>query len=190
MTEVKFDFIIYAGDPDDGAEAVAGSAVAEHPEAYRSQLPEALSDVYGAVVVERNGKRLTNLVPDPLVNLVTRFVKAIPFVIDGEAETILWSESEHGFAMEPQGEEVLISMFKGDAYEPEAFLLEPEPIKRLEFSEQVLSMGDRLKAVLKALRPETLEDESTGRPLVEFLEAARPAVRSYRLARERGIRTD
>src|SRR5688572_11613180 len=100
MAGLKLDFVVYLGDPDDGATAIASSKVLDKIDEHKSKLNFA-EGVYGAITIDKNGKQLGERRPDPVMSLITSFVKAIPFLIDGEPERVLLAESEYGFLFEP-----------------------------------------------------------------------------------------
>jgi hypothetical protein len=181
----EVDFLAYLGDPDDGAEAIRSKAVLDHIDEHRAKIDSA---GYGAIVIVSKGKELIDRRADPILPLVTKFVRTIPYLIDGEAETILLSESEHGFALEPSGDGVLVSFFSGDAYEPEEYLLEQLPIRLEELGEQILSMGERMRDILEAVSPDAFGEDGEGKSLVEFIEMGRTAFKTFKLEVERGLR--
>lgn len=185
MSNLQFDFVVYEGDPDDGAAAVE-SRVALENEQTRAKLR--WPDVYGAVVLRRGSEDLLKPRPDPIFSLVTNLVKAVSYVIDGEPENVLLSESEHGFAIEPNGNDVNVSFFSGDAFEPDEFLLEPTSIPLQECAESVLSMGERLRDLMKACDPQVFERDDYSKSLLEFLEEGRDRLKKLQLELERGLR--
>jgi hypothetical protein len=185
MSNLQFDFVVYTGDPDAGAESRSSREALAEP----SVLPaEPWSEVYGAVVAHEGEKRRLDARPDPIFSLVTNLVKAVGYVIDGETETVLLSESEHGFAIEPNGNDVIVSFFAGDAFEPEEFLLEPETLPMQAFAEQLLSMGERLRDLMKATDPEVFERDDYSKSLLEFLDEGRDRLKKLQLEMERGLR--
>ncbi len=187
MKKVVLDFVLYLGDPDEGANALrsgaAIDAVGEH--ADKLKFP----DVYGAIVFfDEQGNETCARKPDPIFQIVTNMVKAVPYVIEGEAETTLLSESENGLIFEPSGDDVHVSYFAGDAYEPDEFLQEPTSMSIADFGEQVLSMGERLEAIMKKIDPEIFERDDYTKSLQEFLEVGREAHKTFQLEVERGLR--
>lgn len=187
MKKVVLDFVLYLGDPDDGADALRSSAaldvVTDHADALR------FPDVYGAIVFfDGQGKELCSRKPDPIFALVTNIVKTVPYIIEGEAETTLLSESENGLIFEPSGDDVHVSYFAGDAYEPDEFLLEPTQMSIADFGEQVLSMGERLADIMRKLDPDIFDRDDYSKSLLEFLEVGREAHKTFQLEVERGLR--
>ena len=186
MSGLDLDFIIYGGDPDAGAEALPSAKAIGEAAWLRSVVR--FPDVYGAVVLSRNGKELVPRRPDPIFGLITSFVRAIPFVIDGEAEAVVLSESEHSFLLERSGDDVLVSFVAGDAYEPDEQLLQPTSVPLRRIGEQILAMGERLRDLLRALDPDVFERDDYSKSLLEFLEMGRERFRQFQLERDRGIR--
>lgn len=182
----ELDFVVYLGDPDEGATALSSKALVDAINEHKNKLE--FPHVYGAVLVKEGGRDLVDVKSDPILPLVTKFVRTIPYIIEGEAETILLSESEHGFALEPSGDDVMISFFAGDPFEPDEFLLEQKTVELKEMGEQVLSMGERMRDILKAVWPESFEDEGEGKSLEEFIDTGRDAFKTFKLELERGLR--
>jgi len=186
MTNLQFDFQVYIGDPDDGAEAVSSRAALERVD----QLKDALEwpDVYGTIRIQRAGEDLLNHRPDPIVQLVTGLVRCVPYLIDGESETALLSESEHGFAFEPSDKDVTLSFFSGDAYEPDEFLVEPTPVPLSHFARAILDLGARLRDLMRACDPDIFDRDEYSNGLVEFLDEGEERFKTYQLQIERGLR--
>lgn len=167
------DFALYAGDPDAGAEAIASDRARADDD--RLELEGA---PYGALVIEKDGKRLAPLKPDPIVPLVTKLLSTVQYVIEGEPETVLFSESDHGVSLERVSDEVQLSFFVGsDPEEPQSYLVKDLLVPLDDYAAQVIEMGDRLIA----LAPRLKEDER----LNEFLDQARSSHKSWRLERDR-----
>lgn len=186
--EVQLDFVLYLGDPDEGAEKIASAKALEEFATYGDKL--AFRDhVYGALTITRGGETILRAVPDPIIKLMTTLMRTLPYVIDGEPENALLNESEHGFLIEPNGDKVNLSFFAGsDAFEPDEFLLESESMPMDAFGGQLVDMGERLMALLEKFDPENYKSEYLGRDLHEFLEVGRDAIKAYRLEREHGLR--
>ncbi len=168
------DFVLYAGDPDAGAEAVPSD---------RARADEKRFDLegtpYGALLIEKDGKRLAPLKPDPIVPLVTKLLSTVQYVIEGEPESVLFSESDHGLALERVSDEVQLSFFVGsDPIEPETYLVKDLLVPLDDYAAQVIEMGDRLVA----LEPARFQDDER---LNEFLDAARSSHKAWRLERDR-----
>ena len=185
MKDLELDFVIYLGDPDDGAESVESRTAVNGAEAYAVQLR--FPEVYGALIFKREGEEIVERKADPIFSLITNLVRAVPYVIDGESERSLLSESEHGLSIEPSGDDVFISFFAGDPYEPDDFLLEQTPMPLARFAEQTLSMGERLRDLIKKVSPSSFDDDYM-KSLLEFLEVGRDAFKTFRLEVERGLR--
>ncbi|MGF1509584.1 MAG: hypothetical protein ACFB9M_08805 [Myxococcota bacterium] len=188
MSDLQFDFVVYLGDPDDGADAVSSRDALQNAASYRSRL--AWPDVYGRVVVRENGADLLNHRPDPLFSLVVGLVKALPYVIDGEPENAILTEAEQGFSIAPAGKDVLVSFFSGDPYEPEEFLLEPQTVPLGSFGSQILDMGKRLRDLMKACDPQVFERDDYSKSLLQFLEDGEERFKKYQLRLERGLRVE
>lgn len=184
---LKLDFVVYLGDPEDGATALPSAKVIEKIDEHKGKLNFS-EGVYGAITFDKNGKQIGEKKPDPAMSLITSFVRAIPFVIEGEPETALLSESEFGFMFEPSGDDILLSFYQGDAYEPDEYLVERETIPTEAFAEQVIGMGDRLVNIIKKVDPALLESDDYAKTLLEFLDMAKSKFRTFRLERERGVR--
>lgn len=187
-TAVELDFVLYAGDPDAGAKAHPSREVLEHFERLKSDFD--LSTVlYGAVIILRDGKELADRKPEPIVRLLTSFVRSVSYVLDGEPETVLLAESAHGFLFEMQSNEVLVSFFRGeDGFEPEEIIVEPTLMDAVAWSSQIIEMADRMVEIYKRARPDDWDGEEGAGDILEFLEMAKESAKTYRLARERGLR--
>lgn len=183
MAGLEFDFVLYLGDPDDGAEAVDSGALIQDLNGLKAQIdPES---PYGALVAKIDGKAALAPRPDPVVPLITHLLKAVPYVLEGEQESVLLSESAHEITMAGSGEEVVVAFFAGDAFEPDEVLLPQTPMAMKDFGEQMVGMGERLQKVIEASAPELLAaDES----FLEFLSLASEAVKQYKLKVEHGLR--
>jgi len=127
--------------------------------------------------------------PDPILRLITTLVRSLPYVIDGEPESALQSESDQGFLFEPSQGRVQISVFKGsDAFDPEEYIVEGVSMSLEEFGEQLIEMGDRMIALLERHDPEYYDSDDYAKSMIELLDVAKGAFRSYRLETERGLR--
>lgn len=187
MSKLVLDFVLYLGDPDEGAEAVRSAKAVEVAQDHKEALT--FPEVYGAIVfVDEKGEELCPRRPDPIFQLVTNMVKAVPYIIEGEAETTLLSESEHGLIFEPSGDDVHVSYFAGDAYEPDEYLVNPTSMTMSDFGEQILSMGERLKAIIEKVDPDVFDRDDYSKSLIEFLEVGREAHKTFQLEVERGLR--
>jgi len=186
MSGPELDFVVYLGEPDEGAEAVTSKALLAGVEKHKAKLQ--FPAAYGAIIFSDKGKEKLDRKPDPILPLVTKFVRTIPYLIDGESETILLSESENGFLLEPSSDDVIVSCFIGDGFEPEEFLLEPTTVALKDLGEQILSMAERLRDVVKKVSPELFEDDGEGKSLEEFIDMSRTSFKTFKLEVERGLR--
>lgn len=186
MTGPELDCVVYLGDPDEGAEAIPSAKALESLDDVKAKIE--FPYAYGAIVIKDGDEEIADRIADPILQLATKLVKAVPYVIDGEAETALLSESEHGLLLEPSGDDVFISFFAGDAYEPDEFLLDRTSIKLADFGEQVLSMAERLRDLIKACDGEFFENDDYAKSLVEFIDVGRKAYKTFTLEVERGLR--
>jgi len=187
MKALEVDFVVYLGDPDEGADHVDSRSALKLDD-VGSRLP--WPDVYGAITVLEEGAPILSLRADPLFSLVTNTVKALPYVIDGEPETILLAESEHGLALEPAGNDAMVSFFAGDPYEPEGFLLEPTAIPLGELGTQILGMGERLRDLMLACDPQIFDRDDYSGSLLNFLEEGQERLKTFELRVERGLRVE
>ncbi|MEQ8982489.1 MAG: hypothetical protein RL846_31370, partial [Deltaproteobacteria bacterium] len=89
---------------------------------------------------------------------------------------------------EPSGDDVHVSYFAGDAYEPDGFIQDPTQMSIADFGEQILSMGERLEAIMKKIDPDIFERDDYTKSLQEFLEVGREAHKTFQLEVERGLR--
>lgn len=185
MSSLKVDFVVYLGDPDEEKTIPSAEAIQKADE-HKGALSFS-EGVYGAIVVTKAGKRIGELQPDPVIQLVTGFVRAVPFVLDGEPETSMLVESETGYMFEPSGDDILFSNFRGDAYEPDEYMIERETQPLDAFAEQSIAMGDRVVQLIKKIDPGHLEHDYS-KTLTEFLDMAKSKFRTFRLERERGVR--
>jgi hypothetical protein len=187
MSNLKLDFVVYLGDPDEGAPTLASTKAIEKADEVQGKLNFG-EGVYGAITIEKNGKQIADKKPDPILQLVTTFIRTIPYLIEGEPETALLTESEFGFLFEPSGDDILFSYFAGDAYDPDEYLVERETIALDSFAEQVIGMAERLVKLIKKCDPDLLSKDDYSKTLMEFLDTGKSAFRTFRLERERGVR--
>ena len=183
MTALEVDFVLYLGDPDEGAQAVDSRTLVKDLPALKDSIDA--DSPYGGLVVRRDGKQVLDPRPDPIVPLVTHLLKAVPYVLDGEQESVLLSESEHGITLAGGPDDVAISFFAGDEFEPDELLLPATPMPLGDFGEQFVGMGERLKTAVQGAAPDLLSDGSFD----EFLELASDAVKKYKLEVDRGLRS-
>lgn len=181
------DFVIYAGDPEEGAETVSSERALAQFDALKGKL--ALDDVaYGAITLKKDGKDLFEKVADPILGLITKLVRTVSYVIDGEPETVLFSESEHGMFFERVNEDVRVAVFRGaDAFEPEEFLIENLIMPLDDYAGQIVEMGDRILSLHRKANP-GFDNDELGKGLIEFLDVAKGELRAYRLERDRNKR--
>ena len=182
---LQIDFVVYLGDPDDGVPAIASQKLLD--DGFGDQNIE-WSTAYGAVTVARSGKEQMDRYPDPIFKLVSHMVRAVNSLIDGEPETIGFMESEHGFLFEPSGEDVMVSFFAGDPYEPEEYLLTEAQLPLESFARQVLKMGERLRDLVKKTDPGLFERDEYLHSLLEFLDMSNETFKTFRREKERGLR--
>lgn len=187
-SDVTFGVVLYLGDPDDGAEALPSNQVLEQYDTLKDRL--AIEDgLYGAITLVRDDEALLPKTPDPIVKLLTDLVRTLPYIIDGELETTLLSETQHGFLIEPTSDKLQLSFFRGyDAFDPEEFLVEAVSMTLDDFGSQLLAACDDVVGVLKKHAPEAYQTDDYGRDLIEMLGVGRDAFKSYRLEVERGLR--
>lgn len=187
MSGLQLDFVVYLGDPDEGAEALASADALAHAEEHRDALE--FPQAYGALTIRRGEEDMLPALPDPIFGLLTNVVRSVGSLIEGDSENLQWSETEHGIALVPNGDDVMISVFAGDdPYEPEEFIIEEEEMNIAEFGEQVVAMGERLEGILKKVDPDALAEDDYLKGLSEFLELSRDAVKTYKLEKQRGLR--
>jgi hypothetical protein len=187
-SDVRLDFVLYLGDPDEGAAEIASQEVLKSADQHKAVL-KFEDDVYGAICVVRGGKELLERRPDPIVRLFTTLVRALPYLIEGEHESALLSESAAGFLLEPANDNVTMSVFSGsDAYDPEEFLLEGITMPLDDFGSQLLACCERLLEIMKKVDPRVLQNEGYGKDLAEVTKVGKDAFRDYRLDTERGLR--
>jgi len=182
------NFNLYLGDPDDGVESITSQEALDNFESRRESLP--FSDgLYGHISLQRGDKSLLEPIPDPIVRLLTSVLRVLPYLLEGEPESTLMQESDHGFLFEPNGDKVLFSVFRGhDAYDADDFLLEAESLPLLAFGEQLVEMGSRLVNLFKKNQDAEARDSDSIEDLEQILDVGRDAVKSARLKNEHGIR--
>jgi hypothetical protein len=76
----------------------------------------------------------------------------------------------------------------GDAYEPEEFLLDPTSMTLQVLGEQILSMAERMRDILKKVSPDSFSDDGDGKSLEEFIDMSRTSFKTFKLEVERGLR--
>jgi len=185
--EIEIELLIYLGDPDEGASMLGTQALLGAIDQHRAKLP-ANDALYGAMSFTRGKTRLVPLTPDPAIKLLTAIVRTLPYVIDGEPESVLYTESAHGYLFEPTGDKIQTSFFRGiDPFEPDEFLSEGHMVPAEEFGAQVVGAAERLLEILKRVDPKRAGDELAS-DLAELLEVGRDAVKNYTLAKEHGLR--
>lgn len=184
----QLDFVIFAGDPEDGAEAITSQRAVATIDALKAKL-DLEHGGYGAVTLVRDGKELIERRADPILTLITKIMRTVSYVIDGEPETVLLSESDHGFLFERVNEDVMVTFFRGsDPFEPDEVLLDHHQMGLEDWANQIIEMGERLLTMLKRAVPEGYDREDLGQGLIEFLEMAKENAKSYRLERDRNRR--
>ena len=182
---LEIDFVAYQGDPEEGAVAVrSGDLLKKDANRDGIEWPGG----YGAVIVARDGKELMAREPDPIFKLVSHMVRAVNSLLEGESETVEFTESEHGFLFEPSGDDVMVSFFSGNAFEPEEYILTEEQLSLESFAEQVLAMGKRLRDLVKVTDPDLFDRDEYSHSLIDFLEMSGNAFKTYRLEKDRGLR--
>lgn len=186
MSVPKIDFVVYLGDPDEGAASMTSTQLLAEADQHKDEL--SFPDVYGAITLTEGDDALLPLHPDPIFGLVTHFVRAVNSMIDGDPESLRLAESEHGFSIEPNGDDVMLSMFAGDPYEPDEFYLEDKAMPFVEFGEQVLQMGQRLFDIQKKVDPEGLAEDDYLEGLKSFLELSGDAFKTFKLEKQHGLR--
>lgn len=176
---MRLDFALFAGDPDAGAPVVSSDSALAEVRAGKDRFSLSGSP-YGAITIEKDGKALAEPKADPIIPLVTKLLRTVKYLIDGEPESVLFAESDHGFAFERLSDEVSMSFFVGsDSFEPESYLVRELLIPLDDYAAQVVEMGDKLIA----MAPERFKSDDEG--LVEFLDLAKSALKSRRLERDR-----
>lgn len=182
---LEIDFVAYLGDPESGASAAASQELLRDG-ADRSGIE--WPGAAGAITVRREGKDLIERLPEPIFKLVSHMVRAVHSLIEGESETVEYMESEHGFLFEPSGEDVMVSFFSGNAFEPEEYLLAEAQTPLESFAEQIIGMGERLRDLVKLTDPGLFDRDEYTQSLLEFLEMSTETFKTFKLARERGLR--
>jgi hypothetical protein len=182
---VRLDFVLYAGDPEEGAPVLTSERALAELEQWQSKL--SLDDTaYGAVTLHKDGRSLVDNKPDPILKLITKLVRTVSYVIDSEPETVLLSESEHGFLIERVSDDVRITFFRGsDPFEPEETLIEGLIMPLDDYAGQVIEMGDRILELTKRAVPDRWSSDELCGGLIEFLEVAKSETKSFRLERDR-----
>ena len=184
----QLDLILYLGDPEEGAEGIESSAALTQAASLKEKLPMG-DDLYGAVRIQRDGAVVTPPVADPAIRLLTSLVRIIPYVIEGEPETVLLNESQYGFLVEPNGDSVFLSFFSGhDAFDPEEYLAEAETVPMLDLGNQLLDMAKHVLELVKANDPDAFDNDEYVQDLGQLVEMGSEALKSYRLEKERGLR--
>lgn len=186
MSSLELDFVVYLGDPEEGVPTIPSAKLVSELGQHSSRL--SADGLYGALTFTRGGKELVPRKPDPILTLLTAVVRSVRYVIDGEPETALFGESEYGILFEPTGDDVFITFFAGDPYEPDELLLQQAAIKVGKFSEQVIAMGDRLASILQKLDPDFWKGDDHARSLQDFLAEAKESYKTFQLEVERGLR--
>ncbi|MBI4816250.1 MAG: hypothetical protein HY791_08330 [Deltaproteobacteria bacterium] len=186
-SNLSLDFVVFAGEPDSADAQIKSQEAVAQFDRVKERIP--FDDVvYGALLLERGGKVLVEPTADPLVALLTKTVRCLPYILDGEPETVLLSESEHGFLLEPANDDIQISFFRGsDAFDPDEYLLEKAAMPLMDFCEQVVGMCDRMVDLLKRSDPKRFEADDLSKGLTEMLATGRAAFKRSRLEKERGL---
>jgi hypothetical protein len=183
------NFNLYLGDPDDGVEHISSQNALENFTAHQENLPFG-DGLYGHLTLERDGESILEAIPDPIARLLISLTRVLPYLLEGEPESALMQESEHGFLLEPNGENLLFSVFSGnDPYEPEGYLLEAETLPLLGYGEQLVEMGERLVSLFKKNDDAKARDIESIEDLERILEQAQDTLKTARLKNEHGIRT-
>jgi len=185
---VELDAVLYLDDPDDGAEAIPIQRAVDDFESLKGKLPFE-DGLYGALTLNREGEEILQRTPDPIIKLVTALMRSLPYVIEGEIESALLSETEHGFLMEPANDKVQLSFFAGhDAFDPDEYLVEAVPMFMLEYGDALIRICEHVVELYKRWDPERFDSDEFAGDLKEILEVGQDAFKSYRLETERGLR--
>lgn len=178
MTQPKCSLVLLLGEAE---EAVPVADVLADLDHYKAQID--LDYGYGALKV---GDFLSP--GDRMVQFVSKLARAVSYVIEGEPETVLWSESEHGVTIEAGEDEAVLSFFAGDPYEPDQLLLPETTVALASICDDFLKMGEQLCALARAADPGAVEESDLLGGLVGFVELGRDALKTYKLEKQRGLR--
>lgn len=144
-------------------------------------------DAYGAIEVKGIAEPLVTPM-DRVFLLLSRLAQVLPYVLDGEPETVLWTESEHSMLLQPTGKDMALSLIAGDMYEPDEVLIAEQIFSRDDFAEAVLTMAKGLSQLSKAVDGQRFEDDGGARGFTDFIKMAEDALKTYRLEKQRGLR--
>ncbi len=173
------DLALEAGDSTFDAATLLSSL-----DAHRAAIGDiALAE--GRVVLQFDGKEPCAPYADPLVRLVDQWLRKLIWVIGGDTETVALRNSEQCFAFVAAAGSVEVSYFNGTESEVEDYLVEPNIVKLDVFVNEVLRLGERLVALVRAIDAEALQAQEVCRDLVGSLDEAKRAWHDYQLHQRR-----
>jgi hypothetical protein len=163
-------------------ERLSLSAALERPERLCADTPE-IHEWMGCIKIQRSPD--TGDYADPIIRLVTLWLRKLPWVLAGDTETVALANSEQCFAFVPAGESVEWSFFTGSETEIEEYIVEPTTARLDQFVQESLRIGDELLQLLRKMDAHLLESHEDCKDLqISFTEAQR-AWREQKLRQRR-----
>ena len=159
-----------------------GKDLASDYESHSSDLADIVT-LSGRIAVEINGKTHAADYEEPVVRLVGQWVRKLPWIISGDAETIPFRDSEQCFGFMPAGHGVEFSQFYGTELEVDEYVIEPVTIRLDKLVGESLLMAEGLLELIAKIDAGLLRSDEYCSDLKSDLEEARQAWRDYELHR-------
>jgi len=140
-------------------------------------------DLEGSVVPVANGKTAMEPVDDPLLPLLESWMLKVPWLLQGDTETVYMKNSEHAFGFEVVNESVALSFYKGQGNEVDEYVMEPFNITLDAFCGESVTVVRQLLNLIKQANPASMQSVADVRTLQEATLEAERALKEYRLDR-------
>jgi hypothetical protein len=165
-----------------GDESISLAELAKNGELAKQVLskPDAID---GAVVPLANGKPAMQPHFDPLLPLLEQWMLKVPWLLQGDTETVFLRNSEHAFGFEVVNESVQISFFVGQGNEVDEYVMEPVPVPLEPFCDASIGAVKTLLGLLNKVDPALQTTAADVRSLKEATNEAEKALKEYRLQR-------
>lgn len=144
-----------------------------------------VSSLEGTLVVRLDGKEVCGDYSDPIVRLADQWIRKLPWIIGGDTETVALRNSEHCFALVPEGESVEFSYYQGSETEIEEYIVDPVNIRLESFVTESIRVGERLIEMVRLVDDELLESNEDARDLLMSVTEAKRVWKEHLLRQRR-----
>ena len=151
----------------------------------RGQKPQVTMPPEGVLLFTLDGQAYGFDLLEPLVRLMSMWLRKLPWVLAGDTETVAYHNSEHCCAFVPAGDSVELSLFAGTENEVEEYIVEPSTVRLDHFTKESLNVAERLLEAVKTLDVAFYDTDEDCRDLKASLDEARSAWRDYQLHQRR-----